>query len=70
MKNREMILSLRSYGFPLWAIVGCLKLHNNDFDMVMSDLRNVYNVVGDNPDIVIQRNEEDLRRRITDETDN
>lgn len=59
--NKEMIKRLREYGFPLWAICKCLKIHHNDYDKALDELKKIYGVIGDNPVVVIKRNEEELR---------
>lgn len=64
MFNRDLVIKLREYGFPLWAIIGSLKLNHGDYDKAFEELKSIYCVVGDYPEVVIHRNEENLRHRI------
>lgn len=63
--NKEMIKKFREYGFPLWAVRECLKIHNDDYDKALEELKKIYCVMGDNPAVVIKRNEEEFLNKTT-----
>jgi len=56
----DNVKKLRKYGFPMKSIIYALELYNNDYDMTLKRLTEIYDIIGDNPDIVIKRNEEKL----------
>ena len=66
MKTRiEQIKNIRSqYGFPIWLIYEALKYYNNDEDKTVERLKEIYNAIGDHPDVVIKRNIEKFKKEI------
>ena len=68
MKTRiEQIKNIRSqYGFPVWLIKEALKYYNNDEDKAIERLIEIYNAIGDHPNVVIKRNIEKFKKEIED----
>lgn len=53
----EKIKRIREqYGYPIWLINEALKYYNNDEDKVIERLIEIYNAIGDHPNVVIRRN--------------
>ena len=66
MKTRiEQIKKIRNrYGFPIWIIYEALKYYNNDENKAVERLIEIYNVIGDHPNVVIKRNIEKFKKEI------
>lgn len=67
IKNQriELLKKIRNrYSFPIWLIYEALKYHNNDEDKAVERLIEIYNAIGDHPDIVIKRNIEKFKKEI------
>lgn len=66
MKTRiEQIKNIRNqYGFPIWLINEALKYYNNDEDKAIERLIEIYNAIGDHPNVVIKRNIEKFKKEI------
>lgn len=61
----ELLKKIRNrYGFPVWLINEALKYYNNDEDKVVERLIEIYNVIGDHPNVVIKRNIEKFKKEI------
>jgi len=61
----EQIKNIRNqYGFPIWLIYEALKYYNNDEDKVVKRLIEIYNAIGDHPNVVIKRNIEKFMKEI------
>lgn len=61
----EQIKKIRNqYGFPIWLINEALKYYNNDEDKTVKRLIEIYNVIGDHPNVVIKRNIEKFKKEI------
>lgn len=61
----ELLKKIRNrYGFPIWLINEALKYYNNDEDKVVERLIEIYNVIGDHPNVVIKRNIEKFKKDI------
>lgn len=54
-------------GCPCWAIIGCLKLCDYDYNKTIKMLKEIYFVIGDNPDSVVKRREKELKERMKEE---
>ena len=64
-KRIELLKKIRNrYGFPVWLINEALKYYNNDEDKVVERLIEIYNVIGDHPNVVIKRNIEKFKKEI------
>ena len=62
----EQIKKIRNqYGFPIWLINEALKYYNNDEDKAVERLKEIYNAIGDHPDVVVKRNTENFIEEIT-----
>ena len=66
MKTRiEQIKNIRTqYGFHIWLINEALKYYNNDEDKAIERLIEIYNVIGDHPNVVIKRNIDKFKKEI------
>ena len=62
-KELDSIKSLRTYGFPLWAIKICLEMNNYDYENSFKQLKEIYFVIGDNPNAIVERREKELRNK-------
>ena len=61
----ELLKKIRNqYGFPIWLINEALKYYNNDEDKVIERLIEIYNAIGDHPNVVIKRNIEKFKKDI------
>ena len=61
----EQIKKIRTqYGFPIWLINEALKYYNNDEDKAIERLIEIYNAIGDHPNVVIKRNIEKFKKEI------
>lgn len=61
----EKIKRIREqYGYPIWLIKEALKYYDEDEDKATERLKEIYNAIGDHPDIVIKRNIEKFKREI------
>lgn len=61
----EQIKKIKSqYGFPIWLIYEALKYYNNDEDKVIERLIEIYNVIGDHPNVIVKRNIEKFKKEI------
>lgn len=61
----ELLKKIRNrYGFPIWLINEGLKYYNNDEDKVTERLIEIYNAIGDHPNVVIKRNIEKFKKEI------
>jgi len=64
-KRIELLKKIRNrYGFPVWLINEALKYYNNDEDKVVERLIEIYNAIGDHPNVVIKRNIEKFKKEI------
>ena len=54
----------KQYGFPLWLIKEALEYYDEDEDKAIEKLIEIYNVIGDNPDIAIRKNIEGLMGKV------
>lgn len=64
-KRIELLKNIRNqYGFPIWLINEALKYYNNDEDKTVERLIEIYNVIGDHPNVVIKRNIEKFIKEI------
>ena len=52
------------YGFPIWLIYEALKYYNNDKNKAVERLIEIYNAIGDRPNVVIKRNIEKFKKEI------
>ena len=53
----EQIKKIKSrYDFPIWLIKETLEYHNGDEVKAFEELRNIYSVIGDHPEVVVNRN--------------
>lgn len=59
--RKEFISEMSKQCIPMWVIVKCLKIYKGDEEAVRKRITDIYNVIGDHPEIVIARNEEILR---------
>jgi hypothetical protein len=65
MKTTDQIKRIREqYGFPIWLINEALKYYNNDEDKAVKRLIEIYNVIGDHPNVVVKRNIEKFMKEI------
>ena len=46
---------------PIWAIEKCLELEQNNINKTLKRLRDIYFVIGDNPNEVIKQREKELK---------
>lgn len=46
----------KQYGFPLWLIKEALEYYDENEDKAIEKLIEIYSVIGDNPEIVVNRN--------------
>lgn len=46
---------------PIWAIEKCLELEQNNINKTLKHLRDIYFVIGDNPNEVIKQREKELK---------
>lgn len=61
----ELLKIIRNrYGFPIWLINEALKYYNNDEDKVIERLIEIYNAIGDHPNVVVKRNIEKFKKDI------
>ena len=61
----ELLKKIRNrYGFPIWLINEALKYYNNDEDKVIERLIEIYNAIGDHPNVVVKRNIEKFKKDI------
>ena len=61
----ELLKNIRNqYGFPIWLINEALKYYNNDEDKAVKKLKEIYNAIGDHPDVAIKRNIKKFKREI------
>lgn len=61
----ELLKNIRNqYGFPIWLINEALKYYNNDEDKAIERLIEIYNAIGDHPNVVIKRNIEKFKEEI------
>ena len=68
MNEKEIINQIHNMtGCPYWSIIACLKLCNYDYRTTIKMLKEIYFVIGDNPDSVVKRREEELKERIKEE---
>lgn len=64
-KRIELLKKIRNqYGFPVWLINEALKYYNNDEDKVIERLIEIYNAIGDHPNVVVKRNIEKFKKEI------
>lgn len=64
-KRIELLKNIRNqYGFPMWLIYEALKYYNNDENKAVERLIEIYNVIGDHPNVVIKRNIEKFKKEI------
>lgn len=53
----EKIKKIREqYDFPVWLIKQALKYYDGDEDKAINELLEIYNAVGDHPDVVVRKN--------------
>ena len=52
------------YGFPIWLINEDLKYYDNDESKTVERLKEIYNVIGDHPNVVVKRNIEKFMKEI------
>lgn len=61
----EQIKKIRNqYGFPIWLINEALKYYDNDEDKAVERLIEIYNAIGDHPNVVIKRNIEKFKNEV------
>lgn len=61
----KLLKNIRNqYGFPIWLINEALKYYNNDEDKTVKRLIEIYNVIGDHPNVVVKRNIEKFMKEI------
>lgn len=61
----ELLKKIRNqYGFPIWLINEALKYYNNDEGKAVERLIEIYNVIGDNSNVVVKRNIEKFKKEI------
>lgn len=61
----ELLKKIRNrYGFPIWLINEALKYYNNDEDKTVERMIEIYNAIGDHPNVVIKRNIEKFKKEI------
>ena len=46
---------------PIWAIEKCLELEQNNINKTLERLRDIYFIIGDNPNKVIKQREKELK---------
>ena len=46
---------------PIWVIEKCLELEQNNINKTLERLRDIYFVIGDNPNEVIKQREKELK---------
>lgn len=64
-QRMELLKKIRNrYGFPIWLINEALKYYNNDEDKTVERLIEIYNAIGDHPNVVIKRNIEKFKKEI------
>ena len=49
---------------PIWSIEKCLELEQNNINKTLERLRDIYFVIGDNPNEVIKQREKELKNTI------
>ena len=69
MKDQLLIKKIKKirkqYGFPLWLIREALEYYDEDENKAIDKLIEIYNVIGDHPDVVVKRNVENFIEEIT-----
>ena len=64
-KRIELLKKIRNqYGFPIWLINEALKYYDNDEDKAIKRLIEIYNAIGDHPNVVIKRNIEKFIKEV------
>lgn len=62
---KEKIKRIRSQdNFPIWIIKEALEYYDGDEDKAVKRLIEIYNVIGDHPNVVIKRNIEKFKKEI------